>query len=58
LSRLQTEYQATYNIYNFDAEDPSYNRFDVSACYAKDKKKPFMMKFQGMILIEQMCNLL
>ncbi|XP_045160293.2 uncharacterized protein LOC123525366 [Mercenaria mercenaria] len=40
-------YQATYNVYNFDSEDPSYNRFQVSGCYDDFSKKAFIMEFPG-----------
>ena len=33
LPSLQVGYQASYNIYNFDQEDPASNKFDVTSCY-------------------------
>ena len=43
----QVGYQASYNIYNFDQEDPASNRFDVTSCYGDFATQPFILEFAG-----------
>ncbi|KAL4237127.1 hypothetical protein ACF0H5_005508 [Mactra antiquata] len=40
-------YQATYNIYNFDSEVPSNQRFTVDNCFDSFSKKSFIIEFPG-----------
>ncbi|KAH3695076.1 uncharacterized protein LOC127861585 isoform X2 [Dreissena polymorpha] len=40
-------YQATYNIYNWVPEDPSFNRFDVTSCYDTNSQQSFILEWPG-----------
>lgn len=46
----QVGYQASYNIYNFDQEDPASNMFDVTSCYDDFSQQPFIVEFAGKII--------
>ncbi|XP_062619516.1 uncharacterized protein LOC134281071 [Saccostrea cucullata] len=37
----------TYNIFNFDPEDPEITNFDVSTCFAADQKITFKLTYYG-----------
>ncbi|XP_053393879.1 uncharacterized protein LOC123523643 isoform X2 [Mercenaria mercenaria] len=40
-------YQAMYNIYSFDSEDQSYNRFSIAQCFNDSSKKTCKIEFPG-----------
>lgn len=40
-------YQASYNLYNFDEEDPSANTFDVTSCFDDFSQQPLILEFAG-----------
>lgn len=41
------DYEFTYNIYDFDEEEPDTGVFDISHCFADDQKKNVQFKLSG-----------